>query len=66
MQLLDETDYPVPYTNTNYSALMTDDGLADIASYAQIIGPWKESLGPPIDDVTDGSGMLVVLHSLFK
>lgn len=51
MQLLDEADYDVPYTDIIYADLMTDSGLADIASYAEIIGPWKESFAP-----SDGSG----------
>lgn len=53
MQLLDEADLSTADNDTPYSSMMTDEGLATIATYAQILGNWKGSPVPP-----DGSGVI--------
>lgn len=62
MQLLDESDYDTAdELHKSYGDMMTDQGLADIAAYAQILGPWKESIMP-----TDGSGMPAPAHTFLN
>jgi glycerophosphoryl diester phosphodiesterase len=39
-------DQKVAETSLTYEAMMTDEGLADIASYADGIGPWKVLIVP--------------------
>lgn len=58
LQLLDEADLKTADNETPYGDMMTDDGLAAIAAYAQILGNWKGSPVPP-----DGSGVQALGNS---
>ncbi|KAG2491260.1 hypothetical protein HYH03_010466 [Edaphochlamys debaryana] len=62
VQLMDYFDTPVPdLANTTYADLMTDMGIAEVATYAAGVGPWKNTLLVPaanaLANATNGANL---------
>ncbi|KAL6756850.1 glycerophosphoryl diester phosphodiesterase family protein [Haematococcus lacustris] len=64
IQLLDSPGFVTPDRNKEYNAMVSDESLDDIATYATGVGPWKNMLAAPAaNGSVVSTGLVARLHA---